>query len=114
MLLLAASLLGVTGLIGVGLFALAQWAKPAGAVWPPAALHGLLGLLGYAALLSAARPEHGSFGIASLILLGATLAAGLTLFGLRFRPAASQALILGLHVTLAAAGLLMLGAWLSG
>lgn len=120
MLVLSAILLGVTALLGMGLLALHQWVRPVGWMRLPGAVHGLSGLAGFAVLLSAlggpprgAQSGAGAFGGIAAALFAGTLAFAVATFVARRRGSGLAPLVLGLHATLAVAGLTMLAAYLS-
>ena len=117
----AAYVIAATALTGISLYALYPLIKPSGRVWWPGALHGLAGLLGFALLLAALRSEPvlgqstgaSSFGPSAAVLIGAGALLGLAAFTARWRGRAPGGLVLGIHATLAVAGLTMLAAYLS-
>jgi hypothetical protein len=118
MLTLSLVLVGLAALGGLLLLALYQWVKPSGRVWLPGAAHGLVGLAGFLALLPAlGGPPRGVasgsadfVGIAAFLLAGGLLLGGWVAVARLWRRQAS-ALVLGLHATLAVAGLVMLAAY---
>jgi hypothetical protein len=119
MLTTSATLLAITALFGVCLIALAQYGRPAGAFWLPGAAHGTLGLIGFIVLLLALRgPPRGtasgsaSFGLIAAILIAAALLTAAAVPILRARGREVPTMILGIHATLAVAGLVMLAAYL--
>jgi hypothetical protein len=120
MLTLSLVLVGLAALGGLLLLALYQWVKPAGRVWLPGAAHGLVGLAGFLLLLAALRgPTRGlatgaaQFGAIAAFLLGGGLLLGGWVVVARWRRRQPSALVLGLHATLAVAGLVMLAAYAS-
>jgi hypothetical protein len=121
MLTTAAAILAITALVGVCLIALAQYGRPSGAIWLPGAAHGTLGVIGFIVLLLALRgPPRGaasgsaSFGLVAAVLIAAGLITAASMPVLRARGREVPAMILGIHATLAVAGLVMLAAYLSG
>jgi hypothetical protein len=121
MLTLAAWLLGVAALAGLGLLALYQWVRPLGWWRLPGLGHGLAGLLGLAALLAAlgGGPPRGvamgagSFGTVAGVLTGVAAALGVAGYVVRRRAPAAAQLAIGLHATFAVGGLTLLLAYLS-
>jgi hypothetical protein len=120
MLTLSLVILGIAALAGIGLLALYQWVKPTGRVWIPGAVHGGIGLIGFLTLLPALRgPPRGvasgasNFGSIAAIMLALGLALGGLAALARLRRRSPGALVLGLHATLAVAGLVMLAAYAS-
>ena len=120
MLKLAAIILGITALGGMGLLALYQWVRPAGWWQAPGLAHGLLGVCGFALLLASlggpprgAAMGAGSFGTIATVLTGLAIAMAALAYAARRRGHAAGPLALGLHATLAIAGLTMLAAYLS-
>lgn len=110
--------LAATG--GVALIALSQWRRPTGRVWLPGAAHGLIGLAGFVLLLLGLRgPPRGvqtgasGFGAVAAVLIGLGLALGLAVVASRLRRRPVSPLALGIHATLAVAGLVMLAAYVS-
>ena len=124
MLKLAAIVLTAASLGGLGLIAAYQWGPPRGRVWLPGAAHGLLGVAGTVLLaIGLQGPPRGagmgmaSFGLVSAGLLIAGILLGSVVFAARLfrarRLAAASTLVLGVHATLAIAGLVILAAYLS-
>jgi hypothetical protein len=118
MLSLAAGVLGVTAVAGLGLFALYGRIPASGPVWWPGAVHGAAGLLGAALLLAGlggpprgVAEGAGAFGRAAVWLIGGAVLLGLTAASGRLRRRAPSALVLGVHATLAVAGVVMLVAY---
>lgn len=119
MLLLSAILLTATVLLGLGLLGLYQWMRPAGWFWLPGAAHGLMGVAGFAVLLASlggpprgGRLGVGAFGMIAAVLFALALAAAPLVFAARVRRSALSPLAIGLHATLAVAGITILAAYL--
>jgi hypothetical protein len=125
MFILAATLLTVTTFLGAGLIALLQATdsvgrvagRVAGRVWPLRVAHGGLGVIGYATLVVAwavaPRADPARFGTMALIALTIAVAGGLAVFIGRFRRREAPIVVLALHATLGAAGVVMLAAYLA-
>jgi hypothetical protein len=120
MLTVSLILVGLAALGGLLLLALYQWMKPAGRVWLPGAVHGLVGLAGFFFLLPVlggpprgVASGAGQFGAIAACLLGAGLLLGGWVVVARFRRRQPSTMVLGLHATLAVAGLVMLAAYAS-
>jgi hypothetical protein len=117
MLTAAAALLGVTTLFGFVLIALGYWIKAVGLIWAPGAAHGAVGLCGYAILLvsyltfSPVDPK--GFMAVAVIALTVALFGGLAVFGARLRRREPSILVLSLHATLGATGVVLLFAFLA-
>jgi hypothetical protein len=118
MLLLSFGLLLIAALLGGVLAALHLRAEiaPPGAMF--GALHGLLGVVGFGALLLALRgPARGaamgvgSFGRIAAVLLGVALLAGLLILGMRLRGRRIPGLVIGIHATIAVSGVVILAAY---
>jgi len=84
----------------------------------PGALHGLLGVVGLAALLLAlhgpARGEAmgvGAFGRISAVLLAIAVLAGLAVLLARLRYRRAPGLVIGIHATIAVSGVVILAAY---
>jgi hypothetical protein len=124
MLVDAAILLAMAGLLGLVLVALhARGAAPStpsrAPRWWVGALHGALGGAGFILLLLAlAAPRRAAgdgtalFGMDAAALLGAALAIGVGLVIGRLRRQPISMLVLGLHATFAIMGLVVLAAFL--
>ena len=118
---IAAILIAVTALGGLTLFALYPVIKPSGRIWWPGALHGLVGVVGFALLLAslAGAPPRGvslgagSFGEVATGLLGVGLLPGIASFVTRWRRGTPSVLVIGVHATLAIGGLVLLVAYIS-
>jgi hypothetical protein len=121
LLALAAIVLTATAIGGLSLFALYDWFKPTGRVWPPGAMHGGLGLVGFAMLLAGllggpvrgARMGASQFGAIGAALIGAGLSLGAVAFAARLRGRSPAGVVLGIHASLAVGGLVMLAAYLA-
>ncbi len=120
MLTWAFSVLGLAAIGGVALVALSQWRRPTDRVWLPGVAHGLTGLAGFILLLLGLRgPPRGvqigasGFGAVAAVLIGLALALGLAVVVSRLRRRPVSPLALGIHATLAVAGLVMLAAYVS-
>lgn len=120
MLQIAAIVLGLTAVFGVVLFAAGQRFPSTGRVWLPAAAHGAAGIAGFIVLLLAlAGPARGSatgaanFGVFAAWLVGAGLVLAGYAFVARLARRQVPAVVIGLHATLAVAGVVMLGAYLN-
>jgi hypothetical protein len=120
MLSISAYVLAVTAMGGLALLALYQWVRPVGWWRLPGLGHGLLGLTGFGLLLAALggpargiKAGAGSFGLIAAALVAGAIAAAATAWLARRRGSAVATLALGLHATLAVAGLTMLAAYLS-
>ena len=120
MLSLAVAVLGLAALGGMGLVALSQTTRPARwAPWP-ALGHGAAGIAGFALLLAGlSGPPRGvamgagAFGeVAAVLIALALLIAGLAVWTRR-RGNSAAGLLIGLHATLAVAGLILLLAYRS-
>ena len=120
MLSLAAAVLGLAALGGMGLVALSQTTRPTRWSPWPAIGHGAVGIAGFAILLAGlSGPPRGmamgagAFGkIAAILIALALLLAGLAVWSRR-RGSSTVALLIGLHATLAVAGLILLLAYRS-
>lgn len=118
---LATLLIMAAAAAGIVLFALYPLVHPAGRVWWPGALHGAAGAAGFgwlALALDGAPPRGvstgaGSFGLIAAVLLGLGLLLGAAAFVARWRRRRPAMLLLGVHATLAVAGLVMLVAYVS-
>jgi hypothetical protein len=120
MLVLAAILLGLAALGGLGLLALYQWVRPVGRWRLPGAAHGLVGVAGFALLLGGlSGPPRGvemgagSFGRVAAVLIGLAVVMAGVAFWARWRGSKAGPLALGLHATFAVGGLVLLAAYLS-
>jgi hypothetical protein len=119
MLLLSFVLLLIAALLGTVLAALhVGAASPQPPRWPFGALHGLLGLVGFAALLLALRgPPRGEamgvggFGRIAAVLLAAALLAGSAVLIARLARRRVPVLVIGLHATIAVSGVVILAAY---
>ncbi len=116
--LAAAGVLGVTALGGMLLFALYGRIASRGGIWLPGALHGALGVAGLLLLLAGlSGPARGvttgvaSFGRVAAVLVGVAALAGAVVFVGRLRGRGPSAVVLGVHASLAVAGLVMLVAY---
>ena len=112
-------LLAAAALAGLVLIGLMQW-RPSGGGWRAALAHGALGAAGFVVLLlGMGGPSRGAamgaqnFGAIAAGLVGFALALGLLILAARSRRRAPGPLLLGLHATLAVAGVVMLAAYLS-
>jgi hypothetical protein len=119
MLLAATLLLGAAILAGLGLVVRLSLGRVTMARWP-AALHGLLGALGFVALLlglrgpgRGVRMGAGSFGVVAAGFLAATLMIAATIVLAQWRRRAPPGLAIALHATLAVGGFVMLVAYFS-
>jgi hypothetical protein len=114
---LAATLLTLTTLLGAGLIVLLQATKPVGLDWPLGASHGALGVIGYVTLAVAwaavPRADPGGFGVTALIMLALAVAGGLAIFIARLHRQEPPIVVLTLHATMGAAGVVMLAAYLA-
>jgi hypothetical protein len=120
MLQIAAIVLGFTAVFGVVLFAVGQRFPSTDRVWLPAAAHGAVGIAGFAGLLFALTgPARGSttgaanFGLLAAWFVGAGLVLAGYVFVARLARRQVPAVVIGLHATLAVAGVVMLGAYLN-
>ena len=120
MLTWAFSILGLAAIGGIALVALSQWRHPTGRIWLPGAAHGLTGLAGFVLLLLGLRgPPRGvqigasGFGAVAAALIGLGLVLGLAVVVSRLRRRPISPLALGIHATLAIAGLVMLAAYVA-
>ncbi|HEY2618493.1 MAG TPA: hypothetical protein VGI78_14230 [Acetobacteraceae bacterium] len=118
MLRLSFGLLLTTAVLGGLLAALRLRSRNASAGWIPGVLHGVCGVIGLIALLFALRgPPRGeamgvaSFGRIAALLLTIALVAGLAILVLRLRRHPMTSLIIGIHATIAIAGIVMLAAY---
>ena len=116
----SAIVLTATVLLGLTLFALAQWSRPAGRVWLPGATHGLLGLAGFVLLLRGlGGPPRGlstgasQFGAIGAVMVGSGLLLGGLVFVGRWRGRPPSPMLLGIHASIAVGGLVMLAAYLA-
>jgi hypothetical protein len=118
MLLLSFCLLLIAALLG-GVLAvphLRAEIAPPGAMF--GVLHGLLGVVGFGALLLALQgPPRGeamgvaSFGRVAAALLSVALLAGLLILGMRLRGRWKPGLVIGIHATIAVSGVVILAAY---
>jgi hypothetical protein len=118
MLLFSFCLLLIAALVGSLLAALhlqAETARP-GAMF--GVLHGLLGAVGFAALLLAlqgpargAAMGVGSFGRVAATLLSVALLAGLLIVAMRLLARPIPGLVIGIHATIAVSGIVILAAY---
>jgi hypothetical protein len=121
MLLTSTAVLGTALTIGLALALLhLLGARALRWTWPAGAVHGLLGMAGYVALVLGLRgPPRGvaqgagSFGAIAAGLLGLTLLAGGLLLTARLRRRRMQGLVIGVHATLAVTGFIILAAYAS-
>ena len=111
--LTAAALLGIV--LAAGHLGAGRVAAIPGPAW---VLHGLLGIAGFAALLLALRgPPRGvtmgvsGFGRFAAVLVAAALLVGLTILRQRLRRRWISTLTLGVHATLAIAGVVVLAGY---
>ena len=116
---LAAILLGLTVLFGISLLVMPQRVRRRGRVWLPKAAHGIFGIIGFLVLLrTLGEPPSGvnsgvaNFGVFAAWLIGAALLLGCFAFAVRWRRRPVSSVVIGIHATLAVAGLVMLGAYL--
>ena len=116
----AAFMLTATALLGLGVLLLPLRWPGAAASWLPGAVHGACGVSGFALLSwSLGGPRRGvamgagSFGVVAAWLFGATLAMATVMAAARLRRRRPNVLAVGLHATLAIAGLTLLAAYLS-
>jgi hypothetical protein len=116
MLALSFGLLLITALFG-GVLAALQRHQTLSA-WPFGASHGVLGAIGFVALLLALRgPPRGEamgvggFGRIAAVLLAMALLAGLAIFAMRLRHRRTPGLIIGIHATIAISGVVILAAY---
>ena len=119
MLALAFGVLLVAGVLG-GVLAMARLRASGTALpgWPIGAVHGMLGVIGLAALLVALRgPPRGvamgvgSFGRIAAGLLAIALIAGLGILVGRVRRRRVAGLIVGVHASVAISGIVVLAAY---
>jgi len=115
---LAFFLLLVTALLGTGLSAMHLGASTRTPSWFYGALHGVLGVGGFAALLVALDgPPRGAatgvagFGRFAAALFAATLLLALIIVAAHVRRRRLPALVIGMHATAAVAGLAILAAY---
>ena len=120
MLLASGYVLGLTSLAGLLLFAIYGRTRVFPRIWLPGAIHGAMGLAGAILLAAGLRGATrtpasgtGSFGLVSVVLVAGALLAGGVVFVRRLRLRGPPAALLGIHATLAVAGLVMLAAYLS-
>ncbi len=119
MLIFSAILLAIAALFGLGLLGLYQRMRPVRWVWLPGVAHGLAGLAGFALLLLSLggpprgeRMGAGSFGLIAAWLFAGALVAAPLVFAARLRRSRLTSLAVGLHATLAIAGVTILAAYL--
>jgi hypothetical protein len=115
--LTAAVLVGAASFIGVALFGLYPWVKPTGRVWSPGAVHGAIGVAGFAAFvwaLDATPPmDPDGLGLRALCALALCLAAGLWLFAARWMGKRLSSTAVTLHVAVAIAGIVLMARFVS-
>lgn len=114
--ILAAILLALTGGFGLVIVSQPGWAPS----WQPGAAHGAFGVAGFAVLLATlgGNPRGQAMGVGQFAaiaagLFAAALLVALMLVAARLRHRRPPALAIGLHATLAIAGLTLLGTYLS-
>jgi hypothetical protein len=120
MLTAAFIILGSAVLLGAALAVLHQRTEPgAGAPWPVAAVHGLLGVGGLICLVLALRgPPRGldrgtgSFGTIGATLIALAALAGGAILITHLRNRRGGATLIGIHATLAVSGFVVLAAYL--
>ncbi len=112
-------LIGFAALAGLALVARLSLARPGMARWP-AAVHGSLGVAGFAALLAGlggpprgVRMGAGSFGLIAAGFLALALLVALTIIAAQLRRRPPPALAIAIHATFAIGGLVMLAAYVS-
>ncbi len=112
----AGVLLALAGAFGLVIIACPAWAPR----WQPGAAHGAIGVAGFAALLlGLGGPPRGvamgagHFATFAAWLFAFALLMALPLAGARLRRRPPPMLAIGLHVTLAIAGLTILGVYLT-
>lgn len=119
--ILAAIILTAAAVAGVSLFILYPVIKPSARAWWPGLVHGSIGLTGLALLVAALRDTPprglregaGSFGWIAAGLFAGGLLLGVAVIARRWSRKSPGVLILGMHATLAIAGIMMLLAYLS-
>jgi hypothetical protein len=118
MLPLSFGLLLIAGLLGGALGALHMRAERSPSGWQFGALHGLLGVAGFVALLFALRgPERGeamgvtAFGRIAAVLLASALLAGSAILLARLQHRRVPGLLIGIHATIAVSGIVILAAY---
>lgn len=117
MLLLSFTLLAFAVLLGAAL-ALLHLRPAAPPLWPAGALHGMIAVVGFLALLPAlqgpprgVRLGVGAFGNIAAVLLGSALVAGFVLLAVRLRRKRLPGGLIGVHATLAVSGFVILAAY---
>lgn len=120
MLMVSFIVLGLAVVAGIGLAAAYLLERARGLSLVPGVLHGLLGLVGFAALLLGLRgPPHGvrmgagSFGLIAATFVGAALLAGAVILVGRLRRRPPSVVVVAVHATLAIAGFVILAAYVS-
>ncbi len=121
MLTWAAGLLSAGTLLGLVLVVLSQSYPAAVRIPWPGAVHGLMGLAGFVALVlglvygppRGVQQGAGSFGVVAAGFVAAGLALGGLIVIARLRREPPAFMLLGIHATLGVAGLVMLAAYLS-
>jgi hypothetical protein len=118
MLTLAFVLLGAAVLLRSMLVVFHLMSKRAAPPWFLAALHGLVGVLGFSCIAFALRgpprgvaQDAGSFGVIAAVLIGLAALIGVGLFVMRRLKRRTPGILLGIHATIAVGAFVVLLAY---